>query len=438
MFFNRMSRDVTLYPALHKQQGGGEVPEDVEERLDNLEGEIVYKQDSYVEQKAELYLGYMEVDNIDYDYATQYLLNHFNPDISSGACSAIRNGNFVGRNYDLKYDENYTVIIQRNPVNGYYSNVGCSSTVIQDKRAIPFCMLDGINEHHVFAELNILQAIDRKSTTTGTNPNGIDVPVLMIIRRILDSCVSVDDAISKITNDWNIITPSATEYATEYHLLIADESKSVIVEFIDNEPVFIEQFVDDKPISTNFYLYGYDGTHESLDEHAMGIERYTILSEGYDNAGTEEGMRDLMTSVLYTNSYSTTEDPIWYSEFSGNTEEFGDLTKDSTPEEYAPILSYVRNLFANRTRDGQTWITVHSCVYNIAERSFTIRVQETEDEYWFGVEPLGEKPAVNVDSDEATEIAIDNTITASSTGVPTSAAVIAYINSLGTVEGGNY
>lgn len=47
----------------------------------------------------------------------------------------------------------------------------------------------------------------------------------------------------------------------------------------------------------------------------------------------------------------------------------------------------------------------------------------------------GELPS---DTDDADEVSIDSTITAQSTGIPTSAAVIAYINSLGTVEGGSY
>ena len=104
-------------------------------------------------------------------------------------------------------------------------------------------------------------------------------------------------------------------------------------------------------------------------------------------------MRDLMRNVLYTKAYSADEDPVWYSEFCGNYQTFGNLTKDSTPEDYAPILAYVRGLFANRQRDGSTWQTVHSAVYDIPARTLSITTQETDEVYRFKLGLMNEAPA---------------------------------------------
>lgn len=99
---------------------------------------------------------------------------------------------------------------------------------------------------------------------------------------------------------------------------------------------------------TNFYLYGYDGTRESLTPHAMGIERQQILTDMFSGIYSIEDMIGVMKRANYTNAYSVNENPQWYSEFSGNYQTFGNLTKNSTPSEYAPLMQYVRCLFAYR------------------------------------------------------------------------------------------
>lgn len=403
----------------------------LEENVSDLSDVVNTKADGYVVQHVTDFLDYMEVSDIDYAYAVDYLVNRFNPDLIAGGCSVARNGDFVGRNYDLKYDTHGSVVVNRRPTNGFYASVGTATAAIADEpRILPFVLSDGINEKGLFAEINILNKEDRKSVTNGTLPGELDTPIFMLVRRILDECASVAEVKTKLQNDWNVFVPDAGEFGTEYHLFVCDVSgATTVIEFVNNASVFIDQFVDDLELMTNYYLTGYDGTHATLDEHACGVERADIIAAGLEAAATEEAMRALMQSVYYTKTYDVDTNPFWYSEYFSNTSEFGDLNKDSPPEDFADIVAYFRELYENRTRDGQTWITVHSCVYNLADKSFTIRVQETEDEYWFGIEPLGEKPE---------QIAIDNVITASSTGVPTSAAVVAYISSLGTVEGGSY
>ena len=148
--------------------------------------------------------------------------------------------------------------------------------------------------------------------------------------------------------------------------------------------VVIENFIDDKPIMTNLYLDGYDGTRESLTPYAMGIERQAILTSGYDSVESELEMLNLMTSVLYTKAYESDTSPVWYSEFCGDYgEPYGNLTKDSPPEDYEPILEIARERYASRARNGQTWQTVHTAVYNLGEKKLLVSPQETKKIFIF-------------------------------------------------------
>lgn len=367
-----------------------------EEYVDN---EIKTKVNKRVVQKVEDYLYYIEYDELDYDVGEAYFLNRYNPDF--GACSSIRNGHFYGRNYDWHYDENASFVINRKATKGKYASIGVSSSFIPndipesgeyDERYnyLPFLTLDGINEKGVVCNINVLPELNQKSITTGTNPGKPNVPMACLVRRILDEASSADDAIYKIQHEYNIIAPSREGLAMEMHFMIADKDKTYVVEFIDNAVVIIDKFVNDKPIMTNFYLVDYDGTRESLDPYAMGIERYDILANGFDNIKNQQDMIDLMRSVMYSRAYSASEDPVWCSEFAGQYEMYGNLTKDSSIENYTPLLEYVRNIFANRTRDSKTWQTVHSSVYDIPDKKLCIAVQENDRVYEFKLDILGE------------------------------------------------
>mgnify|MGYP003320646798 CR=1 FL=1 len=159
--------------------------------------------------------------------------------------------------------------------------------------------------------------------------------------------------------------------------MLADANKTAVVEFVNNEMVVIENFVDNKPILTNLYLDGYDGSRESLTDYAMGIERQAILNSNYNKANSEFGMLDLMLAVKYTKAYLSDTTPTWYSEFCGQYgEPYGNLTKDSPIEDFEPILQIVRERFRNRTRNGLTWQTVHTSVYNLEARKLYVIPQE--------------------------------------------------------------
>ena len=138
---------------------------------------------------------------------------------------------------------------------------------------ILFC--DGVNEKGVFCELNLLYQGDN-GITTGTNPGKSNLCMTTIVRYILDYAKSANHAIELLQKK-NIFAPTGA-VAGEYHFLIADNENTFEVEFIDNEMIVINNFLNNKPIVTSFYLNGYDGSKESLNLHAQGVERFNILS----------------------------------------------------------------------------------------------------------------------------------------------------------------
>lgn len=361
-------------------------------RLDSMNYQF-----GFAVEKLSDYLYHLDYSNLDYARGEKFFARRY---AAMGACSSVRNGDFFGRNYDWTYDKTAIFAIHRKPTQGKYESYGVCSSLVQDSLAnsgeynriydyIPFSLQDGINSKHVVCNINVLPNDDWKGRTTGTNFGKPVVPMTCLVRRVLDECDSVEEAIFKIENDWNIVAPAnPNKLNAEMHFMIADEDETVIVEFIDNAPVFIREFVGSKPIMTNFYIDGFNivnGVKTGLTDHAMGVERYDLLSSGYSSANTKAGMLELMSSVNYTKSYDRTMDPFWYSEFYGKFQKYGDLNIHSAPSDFDGILSDYADHWNERTRDGKYWQTVHTTVYDIPNGKMIIRPEETGNTFEFTI-----------------------------------------------------
>lgn len=344
------------------------------------------------------YFHYLRYADIDYAKGTEYF-KRYKP--SLGGCSVVSRGNIVGRNYDWNFDENASFVVRTEAVNGRHGVIGVargtnkltdefvrSKADADDYDIVPFFLLDGINDAGLFCEINVCPTGDL-GLTHGTNPAGEDLCAILIPRFVLDYASSVDEAI-ELLRGRNIYAANSSAMCQEFHFLLKDKTKTVVIEFVRNEMVVIDTFVDDAEIMTNFYLHGFDGTRQSLTAYAMGIERYDLLKSGYDTATTILRMKELMKTAWYSKAYDLTLPALWYSEFCGNFgERYGDLTKNSDPEEYMPLMEHCAELFAERVRDGRTWQTVHTSVYDIAAKSLSVIPQEGDKAYAFSLEDGG-------------------------------------------------
>lgn len=361
-------------------------------------------------EKIAPYLYQVNYGNLDYSVGTDYCEQYHN---NIGACSAVRNDNYFGRNFDWYYDNCASFVVKCKATKDRHASIGIAGghPSLTDEVAnsgkynsaykyLPFKTFDGINDCGVIIEINVVPTGD-KGYTTGTNPNGQDMSATMIVRYILDYADSAKHAID-LMKRLNIYCPVSDTLTQEYHWMIADKERTYVVELVDNQLKIIEHFVDDKPIMTNFYLYGFDGntstafykeddynsSETTLTKYSAGIERYDILSNGYEDADNKRGMINLMKSVRYSNAYNAETSPAWYSEFVGDlsSQGYGDLSINSPKTAFEPFFEVVSDLYANKQRDGVFWQTVHTSVYDIDQKMLWVSVQENNDEYKFVLE----------------------------------------------------
>lgn len=330
---------------------------------------------------------FYEVYYDDYDYELAEKFNRKTNNSHLGACSSVRNGNFHGRNYDWYYDENVEFIVHTSAKNGRHASVGIATMVpgtsvefvenglyTDGYQILPFRVVDGINDAGVAININVVPFGDMP-LTTGTNPDGDDMYFVSIIRYVLDYADSVDSAIELLKSK-NIYAQNTDKKHEEGHFMISDKDKTVIVEFVNNELVVVEN----ANIMTNFYLSVYK------TPHSAGIERFNILQENYDMASTEDGMIALLKKVWYSNAYNRNTLPFWYSEFTGDfSPKYKDVTITSSLEDFEPVINEAVSLFNQHERNGKTWRTTHTSVYDLENKTLTLIPQESGVEYKFGI-----------------------------------------------------
>lgn len=341
-------------------------------------------------EKVAPYLYTVDYKDWDYLNARIYANKKFP---QAGGCAAILGNGLLGHNYDAPYDERAEFIVRTIASKGRHASVSMASIpeyiTAQDVdegtdnddiqfgySVLPFLAADGMNDAGVQCAMNAVP--DDYGRTLETNPEGEETLNIFLVRYILDYADSVDSAVA-LLNRLNISAPEKNEIS----LMIADAARAVRVEFIHNEIIVTDYGNEDKPILTNFHLYGYDGTDESLEPHANGVERYAILDTGFESAETAAGMSALLTGIQYTKKYDLYVDPFWYSDYRKDWTEAGytDLTKDSPIEDYLPVVRDEINRYGERTRNGETMQTVHTVVYDREWQTVHVFVQEESDEH---------------------------------------------------------
>lgn len=349
--------------------------------------ESVLKKETLNVTKIAPYFYSLQYDNVNYEKAKKYL-SKYKP--APAACSVAANGSTIGRSFDWLYDEVASFLVYTKATDERHAVLGMargtaaltdkfvsSGNEHEDYDVVPCLLVDGINDAGLFCESNVT-TFDF-GNTTGTNPDGEDMCALMLVRYLLDNAASVDEAIALLPN-LNIYGLYSRETKEELHFFLKDSEKTAVIEFVDNEIKITDEFLDNHEVMTNFHLYELD--LENPPKYSMGLERYKLICDELDNNMT---MEDIVESVKYTNAYTIIDpDKVWYSEFNGNWGDYyGDLTVDSVPEDYARVLEKVRKDYANRKRDGVTWQTVHSAIYDLENKTISIKVQEQDEAYEF-------------------------------------------------------
>ena len=330
------------------------------------------------------YLYETTISDLDYKFAQEYFENRYKWEL--WACSSVRNWNFVWRNYDRYYDEAPEFIIHIPATEDRHASINVAVLRTTDEmvqqwlseeelKTLPFMAVDWLNDSWVAININVVPTWDLWFTTW-TNPEWENLSAINVVRYILDKADSVDHAI-ELLKQVNIYAPMTETFTQEVHFMISDSTKTVVVEFVNNEIVVI-----DESIMTNYYL------SNELTPHANGIERHNLLKENYDLWSSQTGMIDLMKKVWYTNLYKPETNPFRYSEYYMNRwdDSYWDLTINSEPEDLAQLIENSNTKFLNRERNWIFWQTVHTSVYDLENKTLTIIPQEGKEIFEFNIE----------------------------------------------------
>ncbi|MBO2516890.1 MAG: hypothetical protein CW338_06375 [Clostridiales bacterium] len=360
--------------------------------------------DSLKLRKIEDYLYLVTVPDYDYQSGIDKARELFMP---AGGCAAIQNGGLRGRNYDWTYDDQayFVIYTPADGAQGRHAVLGISGSIKEltkdvvesgewnsAYRSLPFATLDGINDAGLICNILVVPS-GAHGYTTGSNPGMPELSASMVNRYVLDFASTVDEAI-ELLRGRNIYMPHTAYMDQEFHWMISDRERTVMIEFIDNEMVVLE----DERISTNFYLFDFDKTRETVQEVPEGIERYDIIAAGYDTTGTREGMMDMLMSIFYSKTYSLDTVPFWYSEYASvkglHSGDFGapdlsggDLSLAGSCR--ADVEKALASWAKGRGAENNTWISVYSAVYDMDGLELELVFQENRGrKYIFSMESI--------------------------------------------------
>ncbi|MBQ0034257.1 MAG: linear amide C-N hydrolase [Bacteroidales bacterium] len=315
-----------------------------------------------------------------YDYSPAPALRLMeDPALLAGACSAIRNGNCFGRNFDWYFDQSVEFIVRVPHAEGRYASVGIAGGIVNFTSAVvesaaespyydalPYITLDGINENGVCCCINIVPS--DLPHTDNCCPGGDSLTMLMVPRYVLDRAASASEAV-ELLGKANIVSLKATDL--EAHFMIADPEATYIVEWIDGRMTAVR---DSFFVMTNFYQL------REMTPHSMGLERYDLARQYYATAADEAGMIKLLHSLRQSRMYDRSVSPFWYSEYNGNWTEFGlpDLTIASEMADYEKVIRGDIRRYHQGKRDYKQdiWHTKHTAIYDLDSCSLRLFVQE--------------------------------------------------------------
>lgn len=335
------------------------------------------------------YLMSVNVNNLDYEFARAHFSeNNGGESVPSGCSVVFKNGKF-GRNFDWKYDEKPSYIVRTS------NTIGIAGAVPDgiDSRLIPFYLMDGINDHGLTAATLVVNSEGVENTNVPTVEIRDSICATMFVRYVLDHFRTVAEAVAYLDNYVEVWFPTSLHaMGYEAHWMLADRTgASVVVEIIEGRVRTVNS-----DAVTNFYMNGVslndDGTvytpatlsqgspttDNGILEHGSGLERFNLI------AGWTGNVADLMSALEYTNTYVGLD---WHTEFVA-----GGLHCDSPVSAFASVEASAAEAYAHRTRDGATWQTVHSAVYDLDTLEMRLVVQEQATVY---IIPFGVATTVN-------------------------------------------
>lgn len=205
----------------------------------------------------------------------------------------------MGRNFD--YKDAPTLAVWTHPAKGYASigMVDCNfmlygakyskpTTPVNNARLLlaPYCCVDGINEKGL-----AIAVVELKTAPTDQNTYKIDLTTTTMIRTVLDTCATVDEAV-KCFESYDL----HDAFLCSYHYQITDASgKSVVLEYVNNEmrlfePKALSEGAPATQCLANFFL-----AEDGDNAKGFGNDRYEKAEKKLTECGGVMEADDAMT-----------------------------------------------------------------------------------------------------------------------------------------------
>ena len=351
----------------------------------------------YIDKVAP-YLYKADIKEYSYERGEVFVRKYY-PDAATSSCASLVKGTLFGHNYDDRYDNTAEFVVRTPARKGVNSVLGIAAvpglltvdmvdSTEEDELTeaaydvMPLFLVDGVNAKGLAVSLHHMPDEDTDSLSDDSG-----MCALFAVRYLLDHANTAEEAIELLQNQ-SFWFPKNDQIKSGFYLLISDKTGTF---FSDLNGVSKLCELEEDQILTNFRKIGWDGTIGTLEEHANGIERHSLLSEAYDQINSESDLLEALKSVRYTGVYDTSKDDFWYSDYNGDWSAlgFGDLTIHSAPEDYAAAVTFSCDRFVNRERDGSTMQTVHTAVYDLEKLTLSVMVQEEDTVYHFCMDEAG-------------------------------------------------
>lgn len=264
--------------------------------------------------------------------------------INTGACTSFVKDGKLYRNFDWKYDDRATFIVRTKDfegiayIDGLNGNDKLNLSLVEQ---LPYHITDGCNNYGIRVSEHVLFN-DFDYVGSGDNP------IQLIPYKILTECESLDYLEGTEFQNYiaNLSIPTLlTEAEYLLHFIVTDGTDTYYVGPSEDGYEVID--ITDNPKLTNFKWVDRETvnrTDSDLQDRPTGIERWNLINNSLDD-------------LYFTEAYVA---PNRLSEFIG----INGTTKDSTDEELESIYDTAHQAYLERTRNGYTWQTVHSVIYD--------------------------------------------------------------------------
>lgn len=286
------------------------------------------------------------------------------PPVIGGCSSFVKNGRLY-RNLDWNYTEtaSFHVICKGFEGMGFIDGLSEADLDPYQLSQLPFHLADGRNDSGIMVSTHVLF-----NDWEWENEGSVGIHTLPYF--ILSNVKSIDELPEKLSDILgDLFIPDAlTEAEYLLQFLVTDGKKTfAILPPESGSGAYVIQDISDNPKLSNFRWVNKDQVlRTELQTRPNGVERWNAMPAEPE-------------SLRFTKAY---EAPTRLSEFIG----IDGTTKLSTEAELLEIYERAHERYLNRTRNGETWQTMHSVVYSSGKME-ELYVQEDWSENYAETEP---------------------------------------------------